>query len=114
MTLDQMMLRKGFEPTDTGPYVTELRKITIRQMSEGLTNASYGSWAPGEHSAEDRAKALLELDWAIQQGHYHEVKNLDSGWRRPISKIGDMFREFGYNFRKQRSKRLGLKNPFSK
>ena len=113
-TLDEMMARMGFTATDTGPHVTDLRKLVARQMSEGMTNRSAGTWAPGDHSAEDRAQAFLEMEWAIQQGHCYEVRNLDSGWSRPASMIGDWFRLMGFHFRKMRSRLLGRRNPYAR
>jgi hypothetical protein len=88
-TLDEMMGHMGFAPTDTGPNVTNLRKIVARQMSEGMVNRSAGTWAP-EHGpagmnlpAEERARAFLEIEWAMAQGYSCEVKCIDRpfGWR---------------------------------
>lgn len=72
-TLDEMMTKMGFNPGDTGPNVTELRKLVERQMQEGLVNRSAGSWAPGNHTAEDRAKAFLEVEKALASGDYEEI-----------------------------------------
>lgn len=113
MTLEQMMARMGFEPTDTGPYVTELRKLVERQMAEGLVSRSAGTWAPGNHSAEDRARAFLAHEWSMQQGHSHLVKNFDRGWSEPLTMIGDWFRELGFHLRMLRSKILRRRNPYA-
>lgn len=67
-TLDEMMLGMGFGPDDTGPNVTELRASVAKQIENGLINHSAGTWAPGNHSAEYRAAAFLELDHAINAG----------------------------------------------
>lgn len=75
-TLDEMMLGMGFLSTDAGPNVTELRRTVEIQMRNGLINRSAGSWAPGEHSAEDRAAAFLEIDRAIRQGRFTEMTEI--------------------------------------
>jgi hypothetical protein len=67
-TLDEMMRGMGFEPSDVGPNVLELRGVVARQIENGLINRSAGTWAPGDHSAEVRAAAFLELERAIQEG----------------------------------------------
>lgn len=119
MNLDQMMSRMGFEPTDTGPYVSDLRKLVKRQMSEGMVNRSAGTWAPkyglagNRLSPEERARCFLEVEWEMEHGHSYEVKNLDSGWKRPASKFGDIFRALGFHLRTARSRLLGQRNPYS-
>lgn len=111
-TLDQMMSRMGFETTDTGPYVTELRAVVARQMSEGLISRSAGTWAPGNHSAEDRARAFLAYEWSMQQWHSYRVENIDRDWSEQLTMIGDRIREVGFHFRMLRSKLLRRRNPY--
>lgn len=111
MTLEQMMTRMGFEPTDTGPYVTELRKLVERQMAEGLISRSAGTW--GNHSAEDRARAFLAQEWSMQQGHSYRIENIDRDWSEPLTMIGDWFRGLGFHLRMLRSKLLRRRNPYT-
>lgn len=85
-----IMVRMGFAPADVGQNVSALRKEIGRQVREhGLTDRSDGTWAP-EHgprgmklSAEDRARAFLELEWELAQGHYCKQSIIDPpfGWR---------------------------------
>jgi hypothetical protein len=114
ITLDHMMKRMGFDPADTGPYATELRKMVARQMANGMTDRSAGTWAPGDHSAEDRARALLEVEYAIERGHFYEVRNIDGDWSRPASMIGDGWRRTMLRFRVAKDKLLGRRNPYSR
>lgn len=111
-TLDEMMARMGFAPTDTGPFVTELRALIARQMSQGMVDRSAGTWAPGEHTAEDRARTLLQVEWAMEHGHAHEVKNIDEDWSEPLTMIGDKLREGAFHLRVMRDKVLGRRNPY--
>lgn len=69
-TPEQIMERMRFAVTDRGPYVTELRALIARQVAEGLTDRSAGSWAGDVFpDAEERAKALLSWEWATERGH---------------------------------------------
>lgn len=83
--LDEMMYEMGFLSTDTGPNVTELREIVDRQMKNGLTYRSAGTWshecgyAGMKLSAEDRAAAFLEIEKAIEAGRFVEIGPVDSG-----------------------------------
>lgn len=83
-TADEIMLRMGFPETETGPYVTQLRALIAEQVKHGLVDHSSGTWAPGRHSAETRAKALLGMHWAMDRGHHCRVECIDGlrGWRR--------------------------------
>lgn len=69
-TVDQMMERMGFPTTETGPYVTELRTVVARQISEGMIDRS-----------AERARVFLEVEWEIQHGHSCQITLIDS---RPI------------------------------
>lgn len=113
MNLDQMMIRMGFEPTDTGPYVTELRVLIAKQMANGLISRSGGTWAPGNHSAEDRARAFLAHEWSMQQGHFYRVDNMDHDWSEPLTMIADTFRRLGFHLRMLRTKILRRRNPYA-
>lgn len=137
MDLDQMMARMGFSPTDNGRYVTDLRKLVRRQISEGMINRSAGSWAP-EHGlggmrlpAEERARAFLEMEWELAQGHSYEVKCFDRpfGWRYHLKRdqwryeivfskipawLGDRWRSFRMTLRARGSRLLGNRNPYAR
>ena len=85
-TPDEIMKRGGFALTDTGPYVTELREQTRKQVERGMLDRSPGSWGPAaidfktgkwKIDAETRAKALLAIEWRMQHGHSCRVECID-------------------------------------
>ena len=83
--------RMGFPPTATGPYVTALRALVRKQVANGMTNRSGGSWDTENHpdiwqQHEERARCILEWDWEIEHGHSCRVELVDSG---PINKRFD-------------------------
>ena len=65
----------GFLPTDSGPYVTELRALLEKKQRAGLRNinASFST----SLDAESRARALLSRDWEISHGAAYRVENVD-------------------------------------
>lgn len=91
-TADEIMVRGGFLPTDTGPYVTTLREQTRKQVERGLLDRSPGTWGPDAFDfntnkwkidAEARAKILLALEWRIEHGHSCYIECIDGppwGW----------------------------------
>jgi hypothetical protein len=70
-TLDEIMEGMDFKPSDTGPNVTELRKVVQKQMENGLIDRSAGTWT-GVYTAEERAAALLEVENAIAAGQFKD------------------------------------------
>ena len=123
---DGIMERGGFEPTDTGPYVSELWLRTREQvMYEGLINRHFG---PGATDSEIRAKALLALDWEQQHRHLCRIECIDGPpwewthdlwmkrtsfrieWRMILPWIGDQCRRGGVQWRRWRDRRLV--NPY--
>ena len=97
-----IMLRMGFPDTERGPFVTELRTLIRRQVSEGLVNRSGGSWAPGAETLtyEERAKHLLAWEWEIQHGHSYRVEAIDGLHRRAVLPwLRDRAREFALDIR---------------
>lgn len=138
MTPEQLMLNIGFPPTETGPYVTELREHIARQMAYGMTNRSAGTFAEECYardenrfitgyniSPEERARAMLEMDWAMENGHSYRTECIDPpiGWRynvktmrrtlkvrwsRLLPWVGDRFREAAMRWRIRR----GGQNPY--
>lgn len=125
----EIMERMGFPPDDNGPYVTALRKVVERQVSEGMMNRSYGSWAPGNHSNEVRAREFLKVDWEMQHAHCHEVKCFDGfisptfnaqtmrhgtriRWRYFFPWLGDHWRSFACDLRIWRDRVRGVRNPY--
>lgn len=83
-TAEEIMERGGFSNSDTGPFVTALREQTRKQVRNGLTDRSPGTWGPegAKLDAEGRAKALLAVQWAIERGHTYRVECLESPFRR--------------------------------
>lgn len=145
MDVDQMMARMGFSAEDRGPYVTLLRENVARQAGKGMIGRSAGSWAEEAYqrdengfivgyaiSAEERARAMLEVDWHVEHGHSCERKLVDSGpfgwsfdtatmrWKlqvRPrllLPWLGDRCRELGMRFRIWRDRLAGVKNPYAR
>lgn len=130
-TTDEIMTRMGFQPNDPNPYVAALRKVVERQISEGMVTRSYGSWAPGNHSDEVRAKAFLEVEWEMQHGHSYRQEVMDStpiDWRfntktmcwhleikprRLLPWLGDRCRETAMHFRIWRDRLMGARNPYN-
>lgn len=89
--LEHIMWQMGFYPQDSGgPNVTKLRGMIARQIENGLVGASAGTWAPEcgpagmKLSPEERAAAWIELQEAIDAGHYTELDFKDSR-RNPVS-----------------------------
>lgn len=74
-----IMLRMGFQPSDAGPYVAELRAHVAKQVAQGMQNRSRGSWTPegAALSAEERAKHWLAWDWELAQRHSYRVEAMD-------------------------------------
>ena len=132
-----IMERMGFPPNANGPYVTELRKVVRRQVGNGMVNRSAGLWNTEEHpniwnEHEERARCLLEVDWAIEHGHCHQTEVLDC---YPINRrfstrtmrwhyefrpdriapwIRDQMRLVGYHCRVLRDRLLRRQNPYSR
>jgi hypothetical protein len=131
---DQIMQRMGFPPASAsdGRYVTELRHSIARQASAGLVNRSGGTWATdaiwSDH--EERARCLLEIDWAIERGHCCQTEVLDC---YPINRrynfktgrshyefrpdrimpwVRDQVRKVSYHYRIWRDR--NLVNPYSR
>lgn len=127
-TANEIMLRMGFPDTETGPYVTELRKLIEKQVSEGLRNRSAGTWV-GNHSHEERARIFLMAEWNIQQGYAYKVKVIDPPirrvidlktmkrrwvikWHRLPAWLGDKLRAKRSRLRMWRDRVLGIQNPY--
>jgi hypothetical protein len=124
--------RMGFPPSETGPFVTALRAKVREQVAEGLTNRSGGTWATDEiwHQHEERARCILEMEWSIDRGHYHQTEVFDCypinrrfntrtmRWHyefrpdRIMPWVRDQIRLVGYHWRKWRDRKLV--NPYSK
>ena len=130
MKTDQIMQNMGFPPDDNSLTVAELRKVVARQVSEGMTHRSYGTWAPGVHSNETRAKAFLAVEWEMQHNHCTEVKCFDGfirrgfntktmrrtirvKWRYFFPWLGDFWRRAETRLRIWRDDRRGVRNPWS-
>lgn len=128
MTLDEMMARMGFTPTDLGPYVSQLRVLTARRMSEGMVNASSGTWADECYerdergfitgykiSAEERARAFLEVEWEMEHGHSCLIEMVDSltwrRWYRFPAWVRDRVRSAGMAYRVWRDRKNA--NPYA-
>ena len=136
MTLDQMMEHMGFPATETGPYVTELRAVVARQISEGVVYRSGGSWAERcfdkegnwTISHEERARELLAVEWEIQNAHSCRVECVDPIiWRSYNVRTGersvrvrwhmipawcrDQFRRAGMRYRVWRNR--NTTNPYA-
>lgn len=128
----QYILEKmGFPDSEQGSYVKEFRKLIERQVSEGMQNRSYGTWARDDLTCEERARALLEVEWALQRKHSAKIKMLDSpvrlsintktqkrrliiSWRTIPAYVGDRFRVLGMKWRIFRDKYiLKIKNPYA-
>jgi hypothetical protein len=136
-TADEIMVRGGFAPTDTGPYVTELREQTRKQVERGMLDRSPGSWGPAaidfktgkwKIDAEARAKALLSIEWNMEHGHSCRVECIDGTpwhwtfnmrtmqwryrieWDRISSWFGDLRRRFEMKYRIWRDRHIV--NPY--
>jgi hypothetical protein len=129
------MLKMGFPPDATGPWVTELRAHIRDQVAAGMVNRSGGTWNTEENpdiwnQHELRARCLLEVDWSIGLGHSHRVELLDTApimrsydlrtMRRRIEFrpqliwpwIADRLRSLACDYRIWRDR--NVKNPYSK
>jgi hypothetical protein len=89
---ETIMTRMGFSDSDNGPMVSELRNEIVEQVRDrGLVSRSAGTWAPecgpaGRNlSAEERARAHLEVEWALSHGYCSEMKCLDRPWGKRIN-----------------------------
>lgn len=133
---DQIMLRMGFPVEATGPYVTALRAKIREQVGHGMVSRSAGSWDTENHPDiwshhEERARCILEMEWAIERGHCHRTEVLDCypinrrfstkdmRWHydfrpdRIMPWIRDQVRLLGFHYRVTRDKILGRKNPYA-
>lgn len=91
-TADEIMVRGGFLPSYTGPYVTMLREQTREQVKHGLVDRSPGTWGPDaidfktgmwKIDEETLAKALLAIEWRVAHRHSCYIKCIDGppwGW----------------------------------
>lgn len=130
-TADDIMNKMGFPASEQGHYVTLLRASIERQVRDhGLAGASYGSWA-GNPDAEERARAFLEVEWAIAHGHSYQTECLDDfpinryfstrdmRWHyefkpcRIAPWLRDQWRVLWFHFRVTRDRLLGRTNPFA-
>lgn len=138
LTASEMMLKMGFPPSETGPYVTELRALIERKSAEGRVGCSGVTWADECYelddagfitgykiSHEDRAKAMLEMEWAVDNGHSYRVSTVDPiicrtfntttmrrgirvRWSSILPWVGDRWKETMMNIRVWH----GGKNPY--
>lgn len=129
---DEIMERGGFPPTETGPYVTALRKQT-RELVEkhGLADRSPGTWGAGPIDTESRAKALLASQWRMDHGHCCRIeciggppwgwtwvpttfasmeRRYEIRWRMIGPWLGDLCRRVGMRYRVWRDR--NLENPY--
>jgi hypothetical protein len=129
---NKIMRNMGFADDDEGPLVLKLRGEIARQVHEhGLVNRSAGTWAP-EHglagmklSQEERARAILEMEWSIARGYTSEVRCLDRPWGKKIDVrttfyvnwddtwCGDRWRSFKMDVRIAWDRLRGIRNPYS-
>jgi len=87
------MKRMGFEETERGPFVSELRESVARQVARGLVSRSGGTWSPEcfdekgrfKINAEDRAKELLAWDWEVEHMHSCLVECLEPPFCRTFN-----------------------------
>lgn len=119
-----------FSDTETGLFVTALRENVRKQVMNGLTNRSGGTWGPeGEKlDYEGKAKALLKIDWNLEHGHSNQIRcfdlvvswafNIQTGrwfirvrWRMIRLWVGDQFRRVGARYRVWRDR--NLVNPYA-
>lgn len=100
-----------------------------RQYAERGVDRAHASWV-GEASAEERARELLRLQWAIERGHYNRVECLDGWcgwtcnlatgrrrfyvrWRRLPAWLGDRWRSLLCDLSIWRDKHiLRVRNPY--
>lgn len=93
VSAEEIIRHMGFPDTECGPFVTALRASVAKQVADGMTNRSGGTWAPGNHSYEDRAKALLAWDWELEHGHHYRVEAIDGfAWDNIPHWLGDKWR----------------------
>lgn len=118
---NEIMRSMGFSDNENGPFVSQLRKNVEKQVANGLVRRSGGTWAPecfdekGRFTitAEDRAKAMLAYDWALEREHSFRVECIDGfEWRYAHLWLGDRWREFRMNLRVWRDKIFRIKNPY--
>lgn len=133
--------RMGFPPSETGRYVSELRAHVRKQVSEGMCLRSGGTWSDECYtrdgngfitgfsiSHEDRARAILQMDWEMERGRSRCMNLVDSApimwrfntrtmcWRLEFAPryikpwLQDRFGWFGYRWRTWRNR--NLKNPY--
>lgn len=129
--MSELMRGAGFRDADSGPFVTELRHAMERKQAAGLKYMSPGTWADGpfwEVGAEQRAQALLAMEWSFERGHTYRVecleppirwqydartlrRSLHVDWRSIPSWLGDRWREAGMRYRMWRDRKLV--NPYA-
>jgi IS5 family transposase len=80
---DLIMEGMGFSPADTGPFVAELRDLVRDRVAAGLI-----AWRPqvrAELASEERARALLEIQWSERRGRWRRRLDRAFGVRNPFS-----------------------------
>ena len=128
---DEIMLRMGFPRDVNSRYVKELRESICYQVSEHDLCGFGVSWADDLTPLEDRARAILESQWAIERGHSCEREVLDcypinrrynaatGRWRyefrpdRIMPWLRDKRRAAGMHLRIWRDHLLRRRNPYS-
>jgi hypothetical protein len=92
---NRIVERMGFPASETGPYVSALRRHVEHQVDRGLVSRSAGWWSPEGRrlSLEDRAREILAFDWAAERYSYR-TENIDGapwGWRTDVRSMSRRF-----------------------
>lgn len=87
LTTEENMANLGFRPEDHGPYVTELRVLVAKKVSEGMMRMAHPTWSWSFDQmlgnevdippAEERAKALLAFWWHVGRQHTARREAID-------------------------------------
>ena len=123
MTGEELMLQMGFPESECGHFVSKLRLLMNQKAEQGTSRVSGGTWADECYerddngfivgykiSHEERARSFLEMWWAIDHGHSHQVEIVDGfRWRNFLSCLRDKMREAAMHWRIRRSGQ----NPYS-
>lgn len=126
-TADQIMTKMGFPAADETPCVAELRGVMRNKVDNGLVDHSYGTWA-GDFTNEQRAKAMLAMEWSHERGHSCRIECIDPpirrtfntktmrrgiriSWHMLLPWVGDKWRLAGTRYRIWRDRHLV--NPYN-
>lgn len=111
----RIMRRLGFDDDEMGRYVAALRaRVAEMVAKEGIAEFHVHCVSPNLNN-EERARAILELEWSLARGYSAQV-DVSSlrRWRDLLPWCRGRLRILRMRYRFRRDRLLGIRNPWGK